>query len=312
MALRPLRLKQSARYGVDSAERSIVSSIELRQPAYRVLYWAIVAGLLLLVLTTIVPLYWLFTGALKPTQEFFQRPPTLFPRDPVWSNYAEVWDRFNFARYFFNTAAIAAGAWLLQMLVTTTAAFSLSKLKPVFGNVLLLLFFSTIMVPGAILLVPRYLVVANVPIVNISLLQTWWAIWLPGAVNGFGIFLVKTFFDQIPADLTDAATIDGANAWQLFTQIVLPLAKPALAVLTITTVIASWQDFFWPFLVLQGAPQLNPIMVALQGFAGGAHGREPLTLVIAGSAIAAIPPLVIFAIFQRQIIRGLNLTGLQG
>lgn len=312
MALRLSRLNRSTRRDFDAAERSIVSPIELRRPAYRILYWAIVAGLLLLVLTTIVPLYWLFTGALKPTQEFFQRPPTLFPRDPVWSNYAEVWDRFNFARYFFNTAAIAAGAWVLQMLVTTTAAFSLSKLKPVFGNVLLLLFFSTIMVPGAILLVPRYLVVANVPIINISLLQTWWAIWLPGAVNGFGIFLVKTFFDQIPADLTDAATIDGANAWQLFTQIVLPLAKPALAVLTITTVIASWQDFFWPFLVLQGAPQLNPIMVALQGFAGGAYGREPLNLVIAGSAIAAIPPLVIFAIFQRQIIRGLNLTGLQG
>jgi multiple sugar transport system permease protein len=297
----------------DAAERSLTSPLEMRRPAYRLLYWVTVALLLAMALSTFVPLFWLFTGALKSTQEFFRRPPTLLPENVDWGNYREAWERLNYARYFANTLAIAVGAWLLQMLVTTTAAFSLSKLNPAFGRVLLFLFFSTIMVPGAILLVPRYLVVADLPILNVSLLQSWWAIWLPGAVNGFGIFLLKTFFDQIPADLTDAATLDGANAWQLFVQIVLPLAKPALVVLTIGTMIASWQDFFWPFLVLQGAPHLNPIMVALQSFGGGAvGGRNPLNLVIAGSAIAAVPPIVLFLIFQRQIIRGLNLTGLQG
>lgn len=296
----------------DATERSLTSPLEMRRPAYRLLYAATVVGLLLLALTTMLPLLWLFSGALKPTQEFFRRPPTLLPQNPDWGNYAEVWDRFNYARYFANTLAIALGAWLLQMIVTTTAAFSLSKLRPAFGKLLLFLFFSTIMVPGAILLVPRYLAVAEVPLLGVSLLKTWWAIWLPGAVNGFGIFLLKTFFDAIPADLTDAATLDGANAWQLFVQIVLPLSKPAIAVLTIGTVIGSWQEFFWPFLVLQGAPHLNPIMVALQGFAGGATGRNPLNLVIAGSAIAAVPPIVLFFIFQRQIIRGINLSGLQG
>lgn len=296
----------------DSTARSLISPIELRQKRNRILYWLVVVVLLLLVSSTMFPLYWLFTGSLKPTQEFFQRPPSLFPANPDWANYREVWDRFNFARYFFNTFAIAAGAWAIQMFVVTTAAFSLSKLRPALSNVLLFAFFSTIMVPGAILLVPRYLVVADVPIFDVSLLQTWWAIWLPGAVNGFAIFLMKTFFDAIPADLTDAATIDGANSWQLLLQVVLPLARPALAVLTITVVIGSWQDFFWPFLVLQGAPEIQPVMVALQGFAGGAYGRQPLNLVIAASALVAIPPIVVFAIFQRQIIRGINLTGLQG
>jgi multiple sugar transport system permease protein len=306
--LRPPRRRRD----FDATERGLTSPIEMRRARYKALYWGVVLLLLLLALTTFVPLFWLFTGALKPTQEFFRRPPTILPENPDWSNYQTAWDRLNYARYFGNTLAIAFGAWLIQMLVTTTAAFSLSKLQPAFGRLLLFLFFSTIMVPGAILLVPRYLVVADMPIFHISLLQSWWAIWLPGAVNGFGIFLLKTFFDNVPVDLTDAATIDGANAWQLFWQIVLPLSKSALAVLTIGTVIASWQDFFWPFLVLTGAPELNPIMVALNGFAGGANGRNPLNLVIAGSAIAAVPPIILFLIFQRQIIRGINLTGLQG
>ncbi len=309
MAARLFPLARRPR-GFDATERSLTSPLEMRRPAYRALYWATVTVLLLLALTTFVPLFWLFTGAMKTTQEFFRRPPTLWPENPSWENYERVWDRFNYARYFGNTLAIAFGAWLLQMLVTTTAAFSLSKLRPAFGNLLLFLFFSTIMVPGAILLVPRYLVVADVPLLHVNLLQTWWAIWLPGAVNGFGIFLLKTFFDNVPADLTDAATIDGASAWQLFTQIVLPLSKSALAVLTIGTVIGSWQDFFWPFLVLTGAPELNPIMVALNNFGSG--GGNPLNLVIAGSAIAAVPPIILFLIFQRQIIRGINLTGLQG
>jgi multiple sugar transport system permease protein len=154
-------------------------------------------------------------------------------------------------------------------------------------------------------------VVADVPLLNVSLLQTWWAIWLPGAVNGFGIFLFKTFFDQVPADLTDAARIDGANPWQVYTRIMLPLAKPAVIVLTIATVIGTWQDFFWPFLVLQGAPQHNRIMVALYYFGATRFGGNPLNLVIAASALAAIPPIFIFLVFQRYILRGTIVIGLQ-
>jgi multiple sugar transport system permease protein len=311
MASQPLRRVWQRRATTDTQERSLLSPVEMRRPANRAGYWLVFAILLLLSLTTIFPLYWLFTGALKPPAEFLRRPPTLIPQNPQWDTYITAWQRINYTRYFANTIAITFGAWLLQMLVTTTAAFSLSKLKPAFGNVILFMFFATIMVPGAMLLIPRYLVVTNVPLLNISLLQTWWAIWLPGAVNGFGIFLFKTFFDQVPADLTDAARIDGANAWQVYTRIMLPLAKPAVIVLTIATVIGTWQDFFWPYLVLQGAPQLNPIMVALYTFGASRFGSAPLNLVIAASALAAIPPIIVFLVFQRYILRGTIVVGLQ-
>jgi multiple sugar transport system permease protein len=312
MAARALQWIRPRQRAFDATERSLISPLEARQPGGRILYWLVFTILLALVLSTLFPLYWLFSGGLKPTTEFFRRPPTLIPEQVQWDNYQTAWERLNYVRYFGNTIAIAFGDWAFQLFVTATAAFSLSKLRPAFGNVLLFMFFSTVMVPGAILLIPRYLTVVSLPIIDVSLLNTWWAIWLPGAVNGFGIFLLKVFFDSVPDDLTDAARLDGASAWRMFTEIVLPLSKSAIIVLTISTLIASWQEFFWPFLVLAGAPDRQPIMVALYRLGGTISSGIPLNVVIAGTAIAAIPPMVIFFIFQRHIIRGINLTGLQG
>lgn len=312
MALQPLKWFRRRPGDFDATERSLLSPLEMQRPAARILYWLAFAVLIGLVLTALFPLYWLFIGGLKPTAEFFRRPPTLLPETVEWDNYQTAWDRLNYVRYFGNTVAIAFGDWAFQMFVTATAAFSLSKLRPAFGNILLFMFFSTVMVPGAILLIPRYLTIVNLPLLDVSLLNTWWALWLPGAVNGFGIFLLKVFFDSVPQDLTDAARIDGAGAWRMFTQIVLPLSKSAIIVLTISTLIASWQEFFWPFLVLAGAPDRQPIMVALYRLGGTVSSGIPLNVVVAGTAIAAIPPIIIFLIFQRHIIRGVNLTGLQG
>lgn len=293
----------------DAAERTLISPLELRRPAGRLAYWLVFALLLALTLTTIFPLYWMFSGALKSTLELFRMPPTLWPTDPQWSNYPLAWSRLRYSLYFRNTLILALVGWLLQLFVSTTAAFALSKLRPAFGNVLLFLFLSTLMVPREAYLIPQYLTVVRLPLLEIQLIDTWWAVWLPGAVSAFNIFVLKAFFDEIPADLTDAARIDGANAWQLFTRIVLPLSRPALAVVSIFAVIGAWKDFFWPFLVLTNADR-QPIMVALYRLAERA--QEPLNLIIAALAIASVPPLVLFFLFQRQIIRGITLTGLKG
>jgi multiple sugar transport system permease protein len=293
----------------DANERSLVSPLELRKPGGRLLYWLAFALLLLCTLSTIFPLYWMFSGALKTTPEMFRMPPSLLPADPQWSNYPRAWTRLRYSVYFRNTLLLALGSWFFQLFVSTTAAFSLSKLRPAFGNAILFLFLSTLMVPSAAYLIPQYLTVVNVPLLNIRLIDTWWAIWLPGAVSAFNIFVLKNFFDEIPSDLTDAARIDGANAWQLFWRIVLPLAKPALAVVSIFSVIGAWKDFFWPFLVLTNA-DLQPIMVALYRLAN--RSQEPINLVVAALAIASIPPIILFLLFQRQILRGITLTGLKG
>ena len=133
---------------------------------------------------------------------------------------------------------------------------------------------------------------------------------LPEAANAFNILILKSFFDSIPEELTEAAQLDGANAWQLFSRIIMPLSRPVLAVVTIFTVIASWKDFLWPLLVLSDA-HLQPLMVALYHLSGASEGL-PFNYLVAGLAIASIPPIILFLLFQRQIMRGINLSGIKG
>jgi multiple sugar transport system permease protein len=123
---------------------------------------------------------------------------------------------------------------------------------------------------------------------------------------------MKSFFDEIPQDLIDAARMDGANAAQVLTKIILPLSGPVLAVITIFTVIGSWKDFFWPYLVLMGREDLTPIMVALFRLTNIQSYPQPINIVMAGLAIASTPPIILFLIFQKQIMRGIVLTGLKG
>lgn len=294
----------------DSHDRAVISPMERRRPSVRVAYWFVFALLIMLTLTTVYPVYWMYSGGIKTSQELVRTPPTLIPHTATWTNYPEAWTKLNYTRYFANTLALAGGALLLQLLVSATAAFSLSKLKPAGSKVLLFLFLSTLMVPPSAYLIPQYLTVVRVPLLRIRLIDTWWAVWLPGAISAFNIFILKSFFDEIPSDLTDAARIDGARPAQLLAIIILPLSKAVLAVVAIFTVIGQWKDFFWPFLVLKTA-EIQPIMVALFRFTNQSM-PEPMNIIVAGLAIASTPMIIMFLIFQKQILRGITLTGLKG
>lgn len=309
MATLSLRSRLTRRDTFDAAERTLISPVEMRAPVRRAAYWAVFAALLTLTVTTFFPLYWMYSGALKDSRELIRLPPTLWPQVTHWDNFATAWSHLNYTRYFRNTFILAIGAWAIQMLVSVPAAFSLSKLKPAFGSVVLTLFLSTLMVPSMAYLIPQYLTVVRLPILQIPLIDTWWGVWLPQAASAFNIFVLKNFFDEIPNELVDAAKIDGANALQLLTQMILPLSKPVIGVITIFTFIGAWKDFFWPFLILSKI-ELQPIMVALWRLT--ARAQEPLHLIIAGLAIASTPPIIAFLIFQKQIIRGITLTGLKG
>jgi multiple sugar transport system permease protein len=292
-----------------TGERTLLSAHERRRPSVRLAYWLLFAVVLLASLATLVPLYWMFSGALKTTPELVQVPPVLWPPTPQWQNYALAWNRLRYSLYFYNTLLLALGTWMFQLAIATTAAYALSKLKPAFSHTLLLLFLATLMVPSSAYLIPQYLTVVQVPLFSVQLLDTWWAVWLPQAANPLYIVVLKRFFDDIPAELTEAARIDGASAWWILIRIVLPLARPALAVISIFSLIGSWQDFFWPFLVLTN-PHTQPIMVALYRLSQRAE--EPLSLIVAALAIASIPPIVICLLLQRFMLRGMSLTDMRG
>jgi multiple sugar transport system permease protein len=297
--------------GAASTERSLISPLEWYKPGVRIAHWAIVALLVLLTLTTLGPLFWMLSGALKSSVEIYRTPPQLWPASPEWSNFSKAWTELNSLLYLGNTAALAVGAVVLQLLVSATAAYSLSKLKPVLGNALLFFFLSTLMVPALAYLIPQYLTVVHLPIFGISLTDSWWAVWLPEAANAFNIIVLKSFFDSIPNDLVEAARIDGANALQIFIRIILPLSRPALAVVAMFTIFATWKDFLWPLLVLTD-PSKEPVSVALYQLGIAASNGVPQNVLLAGFIFALLPPLILFLVFQRQIIRGVNTTGIRG
>jgi len=295
----------------DSYERSIVSALEWDKPSFKVARWVMFGLLLLGTTLTVGPLLWMATGALKPAIEIFRTPPEIWPSTVEWSNYVRAWQQLNSLRYLLNTAVLAAVAVVLQLAVSATAAYSLSKLKPIFSNVLLFFFLSTLMVPAIAYLIPQYFTVVHLPIFGISLINSWWAIWLPEAANAFNIIILKSFFDTIPNELSEAAKIDGANSLQIFLRIILPNSLPALAVVSMFTIFATWKDFLWPLLVLND-PNSQNVSVSLYQQAIAQNSYQPLNVLLAGFVIATIPPIIIFLIFQRQIMRGVVTTGLKG
>jgi multiple sugar transport system permease protein len=304
--------QRSRRRVEDSSERTLVSPLMLKRPAGRVIYWTVFALLLVSTLITFGPLYWMFSSALKSSIEIFQSPPTFWPLHPAWNNYASAWNVLQYPLYFGNTLILAVGAVVLQLLVSATAAFALSKLRPAGKGIIQFVFFSTLMVPPVVYLIPQFVNISDLPLIHVSLINNWAGVWLPEAASALNILILKSFFDTIPTELTDAARLDGANGWQIFSRIILPLSRPALAVVTIFTVVASWKDFLWPLLVLSN-PDLQPLSVAIFHEAGiNSNFPLPFNYLMAGLVLASIPPILLFLLFQRQIIRGVNLTGLKG
>jgi multiple sugar transport system permease protein len=292
----------------DSGTRTLISQAQLRRGKGKVLYWVVLT--LVIVVFTVVfigPLYWMVTGALKSGQEIAQTPPTLFPKHPEGQNYADAWSNLNLGKLMFNTFYYAAGAVFFQLIFDTAAAYALSKLRPMFGNAILGLMLITLMIPAMVLIVPQYVTAINLPIVHISLLDSPFAIWLPLVANAFNIFLLKRFFDSIPEDLMAAAAVDGASPLRTLWSIILPMSRPILGVVAIFGVTAVWKDFLWPKLVMP-SPETRTLSVGIYAFSGG----TPMNVVIAASVIAAIPTVIIFLLFQRNIMSGLTAGSLKG
>jgi multiple sugar transport system permease protein len=288
--------------------RTLISRAQLTRGRGRVIYWILLATVVLVFTAVFIgPLYWMVTGALKSGQEIAQTPPTLFPKDPQLANYTDAWNRLNLAKLLFNTFYYALGALLFQLVLDTAAAYALSKLRPALGNLILGLMLSTLMIPAMVLIIPQYVTVIDLPLLNLNLLDSPFAIWLPAVANAFNIFLLKRFFDSIPEDLLAAATIDGASPLRTLWSIILPISRPILGVVSIFAVTAVWKDFLWPKLVMP-SPETRTVSVGIYAFAGG----TPMNVVVAAAVIAAIPTIVFFLIFQRSIMSGLTTGSLKG
>ncbi|MEW5353900.1 carbohydrate ABC transporter permease [Streptomyces sp. 16-176A] len=293
---------------MSSATRTLVSPATLARPRGKVLYWTVFGAVVVLfTLAFLFPVYWMVTGAAKSPDEVAQTPPTLVPEHWHTGAFTDAWDLMQLPRHLWNTVVQAAGAWAFQLVFCTAAAYALSKLRPAFGKVILGGILATLMVPAQAMVVPKYLTVADLPILHTSLLNDPLAIWLPAVANAFNLYLLKRFFDQIPRDVLEAAEIDGAGKLRILWSIVLPISRPVLGVVSIFALVAVWQDFLWPLMVFSDTDK-QPISVALVQLSQNIQ----LTVLIAAMVIASIPMVALFLVFQRHIIAGISAGSTKG
>jgi multiple sugar transport system permease protein len=290
--------------------RTLISPATLRTRRSRTIYLVVLATtFLVFLLVFFFPLYWMITGAVKHPTELALPTPTFIPHSFHPESYIDAWSRLRIAHYFTNTVLYALGGWLLQLTFDVAVAYALSKLRPVLGGLVLGMMLATLLLPTAALLVPAYLTVADVPLFHLNLLNTPWALWLPGVANAFNIYVLKRFFDQIPGDLLDAAAIDGAGRLRILVSVVLPISRPVLGVVSIFAITAIWKDFLWPMLVLQD-PETQTLSVALSRLS--INSQIALNELMAGLVIAGLPMIAVFLIFQRSILNGLSAGALKG
>ncbi len=287
--------------------RGFLSNTELRTPAGRLTYIVVVGVLLVIAVVALFPFFFAFTSGLKGSTEIFSAGLQLLPESPLWSNYSEAWNRFTMARLLTNSFVIVGGGVLLQLVISSLAAYSLSQLKPVGARIIMIGFLITLMIPAIAYIVPLYLTIRDLPIVHINLLDSYWALWLPYSVSAFSIFILKTFFDRIPVDILDSARVDGASSFEIFRFIILPLARSILIVVCVVAFVNLWKDFLLPYLVLKD-PLSQPITVRLIYLAND-YG---VNLQMAASFIGLLPPLLLAVILQRYMNVGISIGGVKG
>jgi multiple sugar transport system permease protein len=290
--------------------RTLISSAQLSRGRGKITYQVVLV--LVIVVFTIAfigPLYFLFSDGLKSAQEAVQTPPTLVPQHLQPGTYANAWSRVALGRLLLNTLYYAFGALAFQLVFDVSAAYALSKLRPAGGKAIFALMLMTLMIPATVLVVPQYLTVASLPILHLNLIGTPEAIWLPSVANAFNIFLLKRFFDSIPDELLAAAAIDGASPMRTLRSVVLPISRPILGVVSIFALVAVWKDFLWPLLVENN---YQPTRETLNVGIWQAAQAAPQNIVLAASAVAAIPTVIFFLIFQRNIMSGLTAGSLKG
>ena len=263
------------------------------------------AVLVIIAVIIVSPLVWAVFTSFKTSYDTIRNPGSLLQSPFTWENYGIIFSgQQPVLRWFFNSVAGAVLLTVIVLVTSATGAYALARLEFRGKKIVFAAIIATILVPPVIFLIPNYLIVQNH-----GWLDTIWAIAVPSAAGAFGVFFLRQFFVSLPAEVEEAARVDGAGDYRIFFQMVLPLAKPALATLAVLTFLTNWNDFLWPVYVLLSPENLTlqPGLATLAGAYGPRYG-----VIMAGAIIAAIPVLIIFIFAQRQIVESVGATGIKG
>lgn len=252
----------------------------------------------------VFPFLWMLVTSFKNYYEIIDTTSSFFPKKPTLANYKRVFETAMFGRWFLNSLFVASLETTSVCFFGALVGYTLAKFHFPGRNVIFIMILSTLMIPTEMLVIPWYLMVSK-----IGMIDTYWGIWFPSVITGFGVFLMRQFMQSVPDDLFDAARIDGLNEFGIFLRIALPLVKAALAALGIFTFIGNWGAFLWPLIVVEST-EMRTLPLGLAFFSGEAGIQWDI--IMTGASIATVPVLAIFIIFQKHIIKGIALAGLKG
>jgi multiple sugar transport system permease protein len=269
----------------------------------KVLNWSLFCLMVIVAFIMLVPFFWMFSTSLKSLGEVFEYPPKWIPSQPRWENYARVWSVVPFGRYLLNSVIVSGSITLLHLLVASLSAFAFARLNFPGRDKLFLLYLATLMVPGQVTMIPNFILIKL-----LRLTDTYTGLILPNVFTAFGVFLLRQFFMTIPKDYEDAARIDGASRFYIYSRIILPLSVPALSTLAVFTFVFQWNNLLWP-LVVVSKDSMKTITIGLASFQG-MYGTT-WNLLMAAAVMGVLPSIVAFLIGQRFLIKGITLTGLK-
>lgn len=290
-----------------SAERVLEPAERLASAPGRFSRWTAITYLVLGAgaLCMIVPFVWMLLTSFKPAPELVEF--SFLPQNPTLSNYGTVLQTNDFGRWYFNSIVVACFSTLCVAIFDSLVGYTLNKFTFPGKNFIFLGILATLMVPTEMLIIPWYTMSVKLDW-HIGLMQ-YWGIAFPGVITATGIFLMRQFFDSVPNELLDAARIDGLNEPGIWWRIAMPLVKPAIAALCIFNFIGNWNAYIWP-LIIASSREYYTLPIGLKFFRGEA--TSSWELIMAGSSLSTAPLILVFLLFQRQIIKGIALTGLKG
>lgn len=283
-------------------ENGLIRTYDLKRPSVRILYFILLLVFLLVIITALAPIIWIVLSGFKSLREFVNEP-KFFPNSYDIGKFIETWKTLNFTKFYLNSFIVVIGSVFFAVIANGLLGYALSKIKPIGSKVIFLLILWSLMIPATTSIVPLF-----INIVKLGLQGSFLPLWMSAGANAFFVILYKNFFDSIPQSIVEAARIDGCSEWSIFFKIIFPLSYSINTVITIFTINTSWSDFLLPYLLLNNTGK-ETVMVRLFLFRNSVATDVDI---IRAVTFSIIPPILLFAFFQKYIREGISSIGIRG
>ncbi|MGG4551221.1 carbohydrate ABC transporter permease [Paenibacillus humicus] len=286
-------------------ERGILSAADLRKPFNKAVYILMVLCIAVMAFTMLYPIAMTMFNGLKTNQEINTFPPRFFPTEWHWENFAKGWSYIKLPVFLKNTLLVFGGNLVMTVLVLGLAAFSISRIRVPYSRAIYFFIVMTLFIPAASYMIPNF-----VNLKELGLLNTYWAFWLPAGASAYYFLLIKNFFDGIHPEIFEAARIDGASELTSFARIALPLSIPIFATLAIFIFSTAWNDWFWPSLVMHTEDKYT-LATAIYKYVINARSLDS-SIKFNILFMVMVPPIFVFLVFQKFIMRSVSLSAVKG